>query len=322
VGFRAIQQYLGEGREHSPSSGRAARAPLVIIASPRPCSSMARWGLQQRASVRRLRGREDLCALDGSTLHFSRAGAELDRPFLLARYAAHARLPRQQAEGLLPRLESRFISVVIRVVVVADARLTEAAFLPHGPREGPDEEAVVQVWVAGFLSPVGDDAVVAAEVARAEAGDVELEFGQEARQGAAGEGSGVAGVAGEELVGAEAGEEDAGWGGVGVGGVGGGVGDGAAAAGGEVEGVGDGEVHFGVVRVHEGDDAVAVLQGLGVGDVDGDEAPGSAWTDLLELGVGGLAGYTVGALIVWIRIRGRMLLCRRENTGILEGDVE
>lgn len=268
--------------------------------------------------------RQELGALDGSTRHLSRAGAELDRPLLLARHALHARFPRQESEGLLPRFEARFVSVV----VAADARLGEAAFLPHGPREGPGEETLVQVRVAGLLRPVGDDAVVAAEVARAETGDVELEFGQEARQGAAGEGGGVAGVAGEELVGAEAGEEDAGGGGVGVGGVGGGVVDGAAAAGGEVEGVGDGEVHFGVVRVHEGDDAVAVLEGFGVGDVDGDEAPCSAWTDLLELGVGGLAGYTVGTLVVWIGVLGGggvsdgVVLCRGENTGILEGDVE
>ena len=55
----------------------------------------------------------------------------------------------------------------------------------------------------------------------------------------AGEGGGVARVAGEELVGAEAGEEDARWRGVGLAGVGGRVVDGAAASGGEVEGVGD-----------------------------------------------------------------------------------
>lgn len=42
----------------------------------------------------------------------------------------------------------------------------------------------------------------------------------------------------------------------------------------------------------------------------------------------GFAGHTVGTLSVEIRvlsgggIKRRVLLCRRENTGILEGDVE
>ena len=83
------------------------------------------------------------------------------------------------------------------------------------------------------------------------------------------------GVAGEEFVGAEAGDEDAGGGGVWGFGVGGGVGEGvedcgcgAGAAGGEVEGEGYGEVHFCGVGVDEGDDVGAVVEGEVVGDVD------------------------------------------------------
>lgn len=39
------------------------------------------------------------------------------------------------------------------------------------------------------------------------------------------------------------------------------------AARGEVEGVADGEIHFGVVRVDEGDHLLAVGKGFGIGDV-------------------------------------------------------
>lgn len=81
---------------------------------------------------------------------------------------------------------------------------------------------------------MGNDAVVAAEVALAETVDVELELVEETGEAVAGEGGGVACVASEELVGSEAGEEDARWGGVGSGGVGGRVVNGAAASGGKV----------------------------------------------------------------------------------------
>lgn len=110
-------------------------------------------------------------------------------------------------------------------------------------------------------------------------------------------------VAGEELVGAEAGEEHAGTGCVGFGfwfcgGGGWGCVEGALASRGEVEGTGDGEIHFCVVGSHEELDEIAVGEGFGVGDVDGDEAPGAGWTGLLEFGEGGAARYSVWAVFV------------------------
>lgn len=81
---------------------------------------------------------------------------------------------------------------------------------------------------------MANDAVVAAEVALAETVDVELQFVEETGEAVAGEGGGVACVTAEELVGSEAGEEDARWCCVGLGGVGGRVVDGAAASGGKV----------------------------------------------------------------------------------------
>lgn len=75
-------------------------------------------------------------------------------------------------------------------------------------------------------------------------------------------------VAGEELVGAEAGDENAGGGGVGGFDAGEGVKCGARAAGGEVEGEGYGEIHFCGVGVDERDYTGAVGEGFVVGDVD------------------------------------------------------
>ena len=75
-------------------------------------------------------------------------------------------------------------------------------------------------------------------------------------------------VSGEELVGAEAGDENAGRGGVGGFGVAEGVECGATAAGGEVECKGYGEIHFCGVRVDERDYTGAMGEGLVVGDVD------------------------------------------------------
>ena len=76
------------------------------------------------------------------------------------------------------------------------------------------------------------------------------------------------GVSSEELVGAEAGNENAGGGGVGGFDAGEGVECAARAAGGEVECEGYGEIHFCGVGVDERDYTGAVGEGLVVGDVD------------------------------------------------------
>ena len=75
-------------------------------------------------------------------------------------------------------------------------------------------------------------------------------------------------VSGEELIGAEAGDENAGGGGVGGFEAGEGVECGAGAAGGEVEGEGYGEIQFCGVGVDERDYTGAMGEGLVVGDVD------------------------------------------------------
>ena len=75
-------------------------------------------------------------------------------------------------------------------------------------------------------------------------------------------------VSGEELIGAEAGDENAGGGGVGGFDAGEGVEGGARAAGGEVECEGDGEIHFCGVGVDERDYMGAVGESFVVGDVD------------------------------------------------------
>ena len=186
---------------------------------------------------------------------------------------------------------------------------------------------LIEERVPDLAGPCGDHAVVAAKVAFAQPLEVEIQLVEQRGVSAAREGGRVAGVAAKELVGAEAREEDAGGGGVG-----GGVEE-AGSTGGEVEGKGDGEVHFGVLRGHEGYDGAAVGEDFGVGDVDGNETEAAGGTCCEKFGVGRTAGEAVGADAV--RVEGRefggavfpvriegVFLAGCDDAWVFEGDVE
>jgi hypothetical protein len=119
---------------------------------------------------------------------------------LLRRDLTHAQPPSKTSEHFLARLE--FCTGVIHGI---DNR-AKVAFVRDRSSKSPSHKFLVKEWESGLLAPIGDDAIVTAQIPLSQSADVKIQFTQEALRAMTVVSRSMTGIASEKLVCAQSGE--------------------------------------------------------------------------------------------------------------------